>query len=259
VVRRHKPALLFGISSDYDHRMHAAPWSAGRVRRPRAHRPRGSRAFSRRTGRRESSSARTVFVVSDHGFAEVRRRVSLYALLNALGLRRDLPRPRGLERVRLKVAGGSAAFYLRPGLRRAGGRSLPRRLRPRLEEQAGGGCAGSRPCRRARSADSRARSSRCASDRVRIHGAPDRSRRCSSMPGPTAGSRPVSRRAGDERDLHREREWGAARGSDRAHVDADVGPTIAVLPGRASLPQATGRGPLGEFRARSFPGRSSSR
>jgi predicted AlkP superfamily pyrophosphatase or phosphodiesterase len=134
VVRRHKPGLLLAHFLDYDHRMHYAPWSAQACRsleRIDAWIAHILEAY-RSAGILDRT---TVFVVSDHGFMEVRKVVSLFAMLLDVGWEELFPGVEVSGAFEVKYAGGSAAFY--PGrmtspalLARVAGR-----LRPRIENK----------------------------------------------------------------------------------------------------------------------------
>ena len=134
VVRRHKPQLLLAHFLDYDHRMHAAPGSDAAcqsLRRTDAWLALILDAY-RAAGILDRT---TVFVVSDHGFLEVKKSVSLYAMLEEAGWAEIFPREDARTALDLKLAGGSAAFYARGS---ASPQALERgiaRLRPRLEKR----------------------------------------------------------------------------------------------------------------------------
>jgi predicted AlkP superfamily pyrophosphatase or phosphodiesterase len=257
VVRRHKPALLLAHFLDYDHRMHASPWSAeacaalARTDAWIAH----ILAAYRAAGILERT---TVFIVSDHGFLEVKRRVSLFPLLRAAGWDRLFPGVEASHAFDLKLAGGSAAFY--PGPRH--GADWPRRLealRPRVERIAGGALRWITP-ERARSMGGfpGALFVLCAEPGYAVSAGP---------PTQTdiwvgAGTRGAHGYCPDEPAMnglfiasgHGVRRAGAIRRMSMT----DVGPTIASFLG-ASMPAATGSDRSGAFRVRSSRARDAGR
>ena len=136
VVKRHKPQLLLAHFLDYDHRMHAAPWSAEACRSLArtdawiAHIVEGYRAAG-------ILDRTTFFIVSDHGFLEVKKAVNLHAMLLDAGWNDIFPGEDVATAFELKLAAGSAAIY--PG--KIAAAALARgaaRLRPRLEKRHGG-------------------------------------------------------------------------------------------------------------------------
>lgn len=136
VVRRHKPHLLLAHFLDYDHRMHSAPWSkeaCAALERTDAWIAHILEAY-RSAGILDRT---TVFVVSDHGFLEVKRQVNVSALLRESGLAELFPDKDVSAAFSLKMAGGSAAFY--PGLVSGAeaGRRLARKMRPLVEKRYG--------------------------------------------------------------------------------------------------------------------------
>lgn len=132
VVRRHKPHLLLAHFLDYDHRMHYAPWSkeaCKSLERTDAWIAHILQAY-RDAGILERT---TVFVVSDHGFLEVKRRINAFALLEHEGWKEAFPDEELKSAFSLKVAGGSVAFY--PGIvQGAEAEKRIARLRPRVDK-----------------------------------------------------------------------------------------------------------------------------
>lgn len=136
VVRRHKPRLLLTHFLDYDHRMHAMPYS-----------PDACKALARidewiaqlvdayrAAGILERT---TFFVVSDHGFLEVKAVVSLFALLKDAGWDELFPGEDVAKAFDLKVAGGSAAFYPTASRDPQWTRRIHEELRPRIVQKHG--------------------------------------------------------------------------------------------------------------------------
>lgn len=254
VVRRHKPGLLLTHFLDYDHRMHASPWSQDACRalgRTDAWIARILEAY-RQAGIIDRT---TVFVISDHGFAEVRRRVSLYALLNAAGFAEVFPGREVSGAFDVKVAGGSAAFYPRPGTPHDWEHWLATRLRPRMEKQAGAAVRWITPEQaRAFGGFPGALFSLCLKPGFAFAVRPPTEPQVFVDPGSTRG---IHGHCPDEPSMnaifiasgHGVRRAGAI---PRMSL-TDVGPTIASFLD-ASLPQATGRDRSGEFRARSSSG-----
>jgi hypothetical protein len=110
IVKRHKPRLLLAHFLDYDHRMHAGPFSPDACKalaRLDAHVSEIREAY-----RAAGLLARTTFfVVSDHGFLEVKKVLNAYAMLKDARWD-DIAPGEALEKsFSLKVAGGSIAFY----------------------------------------------------------------------------------------------------------------------------------------------------
>lgn len=134
VVRRHKPRLLLTHFLDYDHRMHAAPYSAEACKaleRTDAHVTQLVEAY-RTAGILERT---TIFIVSDHGFIAVKKMVSVFALLKDAGWDSAFPGLDVDKAFDLKVAGGSVAFY--PQSPAAGNAAAIARLKPRIDSQHG--------------------------------------------------------------------------------------------------------------------------
>lgn len=259
VVRRHKPGLLLAHFLDYDHRMHAAPWSDDACRslaRTDAWIAHILGAY-RQAGILDRT---TVFVVSDHGFAEIRRMVSLYALLDASGFAGIFPGHEVSNAFDVKVAGGSAAFYPKPGTPPDWEHKLATRLRPRLEKLGGDAVRWITPAQ--------ARG---------LGGFPGALFSICLKPGYAFAVRPPAERevfvgVGAYRGIHGHcpdepsmnaifvaSGYGVRRAGAIPRMSmTDVGPTIASFLD-VPLPQATGRDRSAAFRARSFPAPSAGR
>jgi len=110
IVRRHRPELLLVHFLDYDHRMHASPWSAEaclaleKIDAWIEH----ILAAYRVAGLGDRT---TVFIVSDHGFGKIERRVNPFTQLKEAGWARAFPGLEPESALRVDFAGGSAAFY----------------------------------------------------------------------------------------------------------------------------------------------------
>lgn len=137
IVKRHQPHLLLAHFLDFDHRMHAAPFTPGdackalaRIDAWIAHILEAYAA----AGVRERTTA---FVVSDHGFLKVEKGINLHALLREAGWDALAPGERLDDAFDIKIAGGSVGFY--DLKERAPGWTGKVRgsLRPRLEQAHG--------------------------------------------------------------------------------------------------------------------------
>jgi predicted AlkP superfamily pyrophosphatase or phosphodiesterase len=133
IVKRHKPRLLLAHFLDYDHRMHARPHSpdaCAALTRIDAHIARIRDAYRAA----EILDRATFFVVSDHGFLEVKKVVNAFGLLKEAGWD-EIARGRDLEKsFSPKVAGGSVAFYAQADAGTDWGKRL-RELRARIESR----------------------------------------------------------------------------------------------------------------------------
>jgi predicted AlkP superfamily pyrophosphatase or phosphodiesterase len=136
VVRRHRPALLLAHFLDYDHRMHADPWSVeacAALERIDAHVKRIVEAY-REAGILERT---TFFVVSDHGFVAVKKRVSPFMLLKEAGWAEVFPGVDVATAFKYNPAGGSIAFHPGPATQPDWTQRLEKRIRPRVERRFG--------------------------------------------------------------------------------------------------------------------------
>lgn len=132
IVRRHKPNLLLAHFLDYDHRMHAGPFSPDackaleRVDAWIAH----ILAAYTAAGIREQT---TVFIVSDHGFLKVEKSLNVLALLRQADWSQLSPDEKPEEAFDIKITGGSVAFYPMQPRPAAWVEKARSHLKPRIE------------------------------------------------------------------------------------------------------------------------------
>jgi predicted AlkP superfamily pyrophosphatase or phosphodiesterase len=137
IVKRHRPSLLLAHFLDYDHRMHAAPFTADDACKALA-RIDGWIAHIleayERAGLRDQT---TIFVVSDHGFLKVEQAINLGALLREAGWKDVLGEARLEDAFDIRIAGGSVALYPLEPKADAWLERVRAHLRPRLEKTHG--------------------------------------------------------------------------------------------------------------------------
>ena len=111
VVRRHKPRLLLAHFLDYDHRMHAAPFTRDDACQALA---RIDAWIAHLVGAyREAGLAQetTFFIVSDHGFVAVERSINAPAMLRQADWEGFAPGKKPGEVFEFKYTGGALALY----------------------------------------------------------------------------------------------------------------------------------------------------
>lgn len=137
IVKRHKPHLLLAHFLDFDHRMHAAPFTPDDACKALA-RVDGWIAHVLEAYARAGIAERTtVFIVSDHGFLKVEKGLNLHALLREAGWDALAPGEKLEEAFDIKIAGGSVAFYPLQARPAAWVEKVRAHLRPRLERAHG--------------------------------------------------------------------------------------------------------------------------
>jgi predicted AlkP superfamily pyrophosphatase or phosphodiesterase len=132
IVRRHKPRLLLAHFLDFDHRMHAAPWSSAAcesLARTDAWIAHLVAAYEA-AGLRERT---TFFIVSDHGFLKVGKAINVLALLRQAGWDEFSPDETPDKALDIKVTGGAVAFYALEPRSTEWTAKLGSQLRPRIE------------------------------------------------------------------------------------------------------------------------------
>ena len=255
IVRRHRPALLLTHFLDYDHYMHARPWSpeaCGALERIDGHIARILDAY-REAGVLDRT---TVFVISDHGFAAVEKVVNVFAMLDDAGWSGIFPGRDVAGSVRVALAGGAVAFEPAPGF--GFEEEKLARLRARVEKRYG-------------------HVVRWITDRQAdaMGGYPHASFVLCARPGYSVTARaqgavfiePMKYRGAhgycpDEPEMNAAfiaSGYGVRKAGAVGRIPmADVAPTIAGFAGIA-LPEATGRDRAGDLRLRSFPERARGR
>lgn len=255
VVRRHRPHLLLAHFLDYDHRMHADPWSPDAcqaLERIDRHIARILEAY-RDAGMLERT---TVFVLSDHGFAKVEKVVNVLPMLEEEGWSEVFPGQPAATSLRWALAGGSVAISAATGFQLDPARLAL--IRGRVEKRHGGALRWITP-----------------SEARALGGFPQAAFVICARPGYGVTARPQAglllepkQYKGAHGYCPDEREMNAVFIASGAGVRtgevigrmplSDVGPTIAGFMG-ATIAQATGRDRSAELRLRSSPAREPGR
>lgn len=134
LVKRHKPHLLLAHFLDFDHRMHAAPFTPDDACKALARVDGWIAHILDAYAQAGIDERTTVFIVSDHGFLKVGKSMNTLALLREADWEVLAPGEKPEDVFDIRIAGGSVAFYPLQARSAAWVEKVRAHLRPRLEK-----------------------------------------------------------------------------------------------------------------------------